>query len=170
MFDIKQYCNNGNYIEIVFEDYPNCIDIKDKVFFKMLQNMKNKNYHGFQKHYKEYIFRNITYENNDKNEIKIFKKTLTKHDNLLENIRVLVFYKEKLPYHVFPSTTKIHSVSYISKAIFKINNRVYLNFERKKYEGCSTFFNKVYINYNHDENVDLTTIQAAISSCIQLVS
>ena len=171
MFDITNYITHGNYIEIILEDHKDIVDINEKIFFKILQNVRNKGYNGFQKHCKEYVYRNITYENNNENQIKVYKKILNKQDSLPSGHRILVFHKDKLPYHTFPSTTMIQSVCYISKAIFKINNRIFLNFERKIYEGSeNVFFNKIYINYNHDDNVDSTTMQHAISTALDLIS
>jgi hypothetical protein len=169
---IKDLLSQGNYIELVLNEEGNSIDVGDKLFFKLIQNIKNKGYGCFQKHYKEYVHRNMYYENNDKNQIKIHKKTLLKTLDIPScSMKLFVCHKEKQPYHLFPSTTMLHSISYISKLTFKINNRVYLNFERRKYSNnADVSFNKIYINYNHDDNVDLTNIQTAIDTCVNLLT
>jgi hypothetical protein len=173
VISLQKYCSQGNYIEFVILDGENITDIPDNMFFKLLNNMKNKGYACFQKHYKEYIYRNMVYENNDKSQIKIYKIALNNHDTLENGLKVLIYHKEKLPYHVFPSTTMLHSICYVSKVIFKINNRIYINFEKRKYDSedsNNVSFNKVFINYNHDDNVDLSNIENALNTCIsQLV-
>jgi hypothetical protein len=111
----------------------------------------------------------MVYENNKENQLQVYKKTLNSYSVLDPNFKVLSYHKEKLPYHVFPSTHMLHSVSYVNKATFKLNNRVFLNFERKKYENSDVFYNKIYINYNHDNNVDLATIEQALNDAIRLI-
>lgn len=172
MINLQTYCTNGNYLEIILQQKENISDIPDTMFFKLLQKLKTKGHSCFQKQYKEFVYRNMFYENNDKNQIKIYKKHLTTTDNINNTMKLLVYHKEKLPYHVFPSTTMIHSISYVSKVIFKVNNRVYINFEKRTYDSddkSNVSFNKIYINYNHDDNVDLTNIEIALNASIQLI-
>jgi L-rhamnose mutarotase len=172
---LHEYCNHGNYIEFIYQDGENITDIHDNIFFKMLNNMKNQGYSVFQKHYKELVYRNMKYENNEKSQVKIYKTSVTKQDDLSNGIKVIVQIKEKLPYHVFPSTTMLHSVAYVSKVIMKVNNRIYVNFEKRRYENqdkaSNVSFNKIYINYNHDDNVDIVNMEKVLNTCIkQLVS
>lgn len=176
MVSLTKIGHLGNYLEIILMEGETDMDIPDNVFFKMLQHAKNKTNSCFQKHYKEYVYRNLFYENNDKNQIKIYRKILTHVETIQNGMKLLVFHKEKLPYHVFPSTTTLHSVCYVSKAIIKINNRVFLNFEKKIYQGANdsngsrVSFNKIYINYNHEQNVDFNGAESAINTCLQLIS
>lgn len=171
---LHEYSQNGNYIEFVMmkNSSDDCYDVSDNKFFELLHETKRKHNNAFQRHYKEYIFRNMVYENNKENQLQVYKKTLNSHAMLNSSqptFKVLTYHKEKLPYHVFPSTHLLHSISYVSKATFKLNNRVFLNFERKHYENSDTFYNKIYINYNHDNNVDLSTIEKAINEAIGLI-
>jgi hypothetical protein len=162
MIDIQSLTSSGNYVEILLLEKKDSQDISDKHFFKLIESLKKSGYSSFQKHYKEYVYRNMIYENNEKSQIKVFKNTFKKTQNISPNIIANVFYKEKVPYHMFPSTKLIYSVSYVSKLIFKVNNRIFINFEKRKYDtqaNSNVSFNKVYINYNHDDNVDLTNIQ-----------
>jgi hypothetical protein len=169
MTSILDVSNKGNYFEIICMEGESDIDIPDTVFFKLLQTAKGKSTTCFQKHYKEYVFRNIHYENNDKNQVKIYKKTPTFVGEIKDGWRMIAFYKEKLPYHAFPATTNLYSISYVSKAIIKITNRVFLNFEKRVYpETGSVSFNKIYVNYNHDDNVDVNGAEQAIRKCLQI--
>ena len=170
---VSKFVEHGNYIEIVMCDDDSSgqvIDssITDSVFFKLLNDIRGTNTVYFQKQYKEFIYRNMTYENNEKFQVKVYKKTLTAREKC-DNTMTLVYHKEKLPYHSFPCTTMIHSIAYVSKVTFKINNRVYLNFERRRYPNDARAYNKVYINYNHDENVDMANIDASVKQCFSML-
>ena len=175
---LKELCLLGNYVEIVMLDTANDIDIADRVFSKILMSIKKTHSGCFQKHYKEFVFRNLFYENNEQNQIKTYKKTLKYVGNMDDGMKIMVYHKEKLPYHSFPCTTKLHSICYISKAVLKINNRVFLNFEKRVYpvEGAEVTqekrmsYNKIYINYNGSQDVDVEEIDKVIRSCIQLIN
>jgi hypothetical protein len=178
-FSMKDHCALGNYFEMVLMEDANDMDIPDAVFFKLLQSTRSKNFSHFQKHFKEYVFRNMFYENNTKNQMTTSKKTLTFAATLSNSMRFVAYHKEKLPFHAFPSSTATHSISYVSKVTFKVNNRVFLNFEKRVYPAGAkaapdskktASFNKIYINYNHDDNVDLSSVDTAINTCLQLVS
>jgi hypothetical protein len=172
MVSIQKYAQSGNYIEVVLLD-DDTMSMGDSVFFKLMHDVKNKNLHCFQKYCKEYVHRNKFYENNDKSQIRVFKKTLSETQVVTHGsnqYRVLAYYKEKLPYHAFPSTTMMHSISYVIRSTFKINNRVFLNFERRMYKDAPRPFNKVYINYNHDDNVDVNNIDTAVQAALDIIS
>ena len=110
----------GNYFEFIVMDGDHDIDIPEGVFFKLLHSVRNKSNACFQKHYKEYVYRNMFYENDEKNQVKIYKKSLSSAHKTLDGMKLLVFNKEKLPYHAFPCTKALHSVSYVSKVIGNI--------------------------------------------------
>lgn len=165
MLELQDYVSEGSYIECILMDGDE-LHTNDSVFFKMMQDMKDRGYNCFQKHTKEYVYRNMFYENNEKSQIRIYKKTLNKIGNDINGWKILAFHKEKLPYHSFPSTTMLHSISYVSKATFKINNRIFVNFEKRRYTGDETTYNKIYINYNHDDNVDVHSMKKAVCSII----
>lgn len=172
MSEIKDNLSKGNYIELVMIEDGNSFDISDKIFFRLMTDIKTSGYNCFQKHYKEYVYRNLFYENNEKNQIKIHKKSLMNNVDIKhKTMKMLIFNKEKQPYNVFPASRMLHSICYVSRVTFKINNRVYINFEKRKYEGNSDVaFNKVYINYNHDDNVDLENIISAIEKSLLLIA
>jgi uncharacterized protein YqgV (UPF0045/DUF77 family) len=176
---IRELVSYGNHIEIVVLPSSNntinktetktqylttTTNIDTDDFTRLLRNMKKINLHGFQRQFKEYTYRNLYYEHThgDKTNIHLYKKEVRDINTSLSNqLYVMVSQRDKIAYHIFPSTNQIPSISYVSKATFKVNNRVFINFECKKYqEDCSdgdtpNVYNKIYINYNHDENVDI---------------
>ena len=170
--DLADLGRHGNYLEVVLvpkASSPNQTNVDEALFYKMLTAVRQTGQHPLQRHFKEYQYRNLVYEVNEQHQINIFKKKCGYEGPLHEtNFKVLVYHREKQAYHSFPSTTMIHSVSYVDRATFKINNRLYLNFEKKIYEDdVNEKFYKVFINYNHDNNVDISTMQ---SSLVQLVN
>lgn len=190
MVSVQDFCGLGNYIEIVMtedtkesslrDDYNEIdTDMTNAVFFKLLQRTKSKQTSQtktgacFQKHYKEFVFRNMYLETCENTSSKIYKKSVTFTQDLPElSMRVHVFHKEKVPYHAFPATKCLHNVCYVSKATIKINNRVFLNFEKRVYPPMdkskkAESFNKIYINYNHDDHVDITGVDVAIQAALQ---
>ncbi len=171
-YSSSKYGDEGNYIEITLQDdieEENNIHIDDKVFFRVLNNFKKRYPSSFQKHYKEYVFCNLFYENNEKNQIKIYRKQVMKYEKPISKLHITVYHKEKQAYHIFPCSTNLHSISYISKVIFKLNHRVFVNFEKKTYEKNQGTYNKIYLNYNHEANVDTNHIDSSISSAVNFL-
>lgn len=155
----KEYCSAGNYVDFVLTPYDESYDydIKEKDFLRILTHLKNTDLQCFQKHYKEMVYHDLSYEVlTQTNSINVVKKISKGIDtNWVDDMVVTVWHKTKVPFHMFPSTTDISSICFVSKAIFKVSNRVFINFEIKKYQDNPTIsFSKIFINYNHDENVD----------------
>ena len=166
--DLAHIGQYGNYIEVVLVpnlSRPDHINVDEVLFHKMMNVLRQTSQHPLQRHFKEYIYRNLVYEINDQHQIQVFKKRCGYQANVPDsNVHVFVYHREKQAYHSFPSTTMIHSVSYVDRATFKINNRLFLNFEKKIYENNKnneTFY-KIFINYNHDNNVDISTMQSSL--------
>jgi hypothetical protein len=65
-----------------------------------------------------------------------------------------------------PSTNRVNDVTYVRKLIFRINNRVYLNFECKKHNNASYSYS-IYLNYNHDNSVDYEASSSTIKKIIE---
>lgn len=173
---VQRLISRGNHLEFVFlpsfvtnrnDDNQDAVishNVPHDIFIQLMKNMKKANLHGFQKHYKEYVYRNLYYEHSqtETTNIHLYKKEIKVIEcGLHDSLCVMASQRDKISYHIFPSTNKIPSVAYVSKATFKINNRIFINFESKKYtstideEDVGETYNKIYINYNHDENVDV---------------
>ena len=150
--------NGINYIEIIVKNVSS-----DIIFYDIMNRLSNENYKYFQKEYKQYISENMYYQNLNNEEVSVFKsecKQLDEYPNYMiaHNIRT------KLTLMNFASSIKINSISYVRKLIFRITNRIFINFEIKK--KCYIDNNKlnyklnylIYINYNHDVAVDIEVI------------
>lgn len=163
-----------NYVEFVFHNHngnsvPVNIDLGEFAFFQLLANFPKPSM--FSKNITRYFHGDLIYEVCNK-EIKTFKKTPIDYVAEKANVK-LFYYKEKIPFYLFPSTQDIHEVQNISSAIFRIHNNIYMNFDIITYpnqKGCAPTY-KVYLNYNHEPNIDadhvkkiLMDLQTQISS------
>lgn len=147
---------------VIYKKSPNDdvfdINIPENIFNKLFIEMKAFSHKCFQKTYKTYRFEDLFYENSENKEVKIYKKrinNITTHPNFLE----IAFDKEKLPYHAFPCTASLHDEYWVKRASYRLHNRLFVNFELQKYPD-ETLIRKIFINYNHDSNVDTEHINA----------
>jgi hypothetical protein len=140
---------------------------KDK-FLSLMEHISAKNLKFFQKIYTEEIWNNIHFHNNNNEDLKITKKDCISSEIVDSKYAVLGFNKVKMSLLNIPSTTDILSYSQISRLTLRISNRVYINFEvRKRHDGE---YYKIYINYNHDKNVDPITIQKQINQAMMMLN
>jgi hypothetical protein len=168
----KTLLDNSNYVEIYVlnNKYTDQIGIptglsKNK-FYDLLAKFKNDNFKFFQKEFKQYTIGNIYYENYDNEDVKVNKKEC-KHFQINNEFITTFYNKNKLTMLNLPSTVKINDIQYIRKLTFRINNRIYLNFECKKNNNNNNIYYSIYINYNHDETVDYTITNNIIKPLLQ---
>jgi hypothetical protein len=85
---------------------------------------------------------------------KVYKKILKIYD-IAKGI--YSFDEEQLPTHRFPCIDSIVFKSNIKRYSYRINNRMYLNYEEDISESESEpeKFKYIYINYKHSELIDL---------------
>ena len=83
---------------------------------------------------------------------KIIRKILKSHN---EDIGIYCFDEEQLPAHRFPCLDNITYKSNIKKHSFRINNRMYLNYEEETDNDSSAIYKYIYIHYKHSETMDL---------------
>lgn len=162
-----------NYVEFVLctgnEKNKNAIDINlsENAFLQLLSHLSEKKdtrSNMFLKNITRYFYDDLIYEICNK-EIKTLRKTPV--DVISSNSTLkLLYYKEKIPFYLFPSTNDIHEVQNISSAIFRFHNSIYLNFDIITYprnpSASRTY--KVYLNYNHEQNIDAEHIQGILKN------
>lgn len=81
--------------------------------------------------------------------------------------------KHKLAYHTFPCTPQLHDMCHVERLIYRLHNRVFLNFEKQTPEEQRTLLPpifKIYINYNHDPSVELSSIVQSIKKGLQVLA
>ena len=178
-FDYIFNKSDSNYVEFVLlsnhiNDDQNEVDIYETGFSKeMFENVWRRlakdesTLQYFQKEYKEYIVDDVTYEHSKNNNIDVRKKQPVDFRKV-GNIAVCMYKKNKLNILSFPSSTNVNVINYVVKLTFRVNNRIYINFETKVNQSRKYY--TIYVNYNHDNTIDqklykqllLTTIQKLV--------
>ena len=177
-----------DYLEVYVCNKHNNISFNDHDFHDMLRNVtgvfKKKKYALFRKQVLkvfhddiilESTYDDITTQPTKENAFSLTEKIID--DKSLytrvskENTIIKYFSKIIKPLHNFPSTTKIYDEVFENKTIFKINNRLYLNFSQVTYKSDTTKkYNYIYINYNSSDKCDIkmniNTINEIIESLL----
>ena len=172
----------ANYIEYIFT--PNSttnstnsklstfdINVPEEQFIKLLSVIIARYHNPFEKTFKCYMQSDLVMENYaEEKDIKVYKKEMVKYEIRNDNIIVLHYNRNKFPFHMFHSNTEINSVFYCRRATFRILNRIYINFETQLYPNKDAdkdiVIRKIYVNYNHDDNVDIDNINMMINTIL----
>lgn len=80
--------------------------------------------------------------------------------------------KNKMAYHTFPCTPQLHDMCHVERLVYRLHNRVFLNFEKQTPEEQQRLLPpiyKIYINYNHDPSVELSSIRQSILKGVRAV-
>jgi len=157
--------DNCNYIEYTILGGNNQGNIDIQSFTDHMKKIKSHKYFGRES--KCYMFNDLVYENSFYNEVKVYSKRLIGVQEFCNKVAACYYTKEKQPYHAFPSTDKVNCVYYLKKLIFRLHNRLYLNFEVQYYPHTSSSVYKIYLNYNHDKSVDSDSVKQIIASTLQ---
>lgn len=164
-----------DYVEIILStncrnQYGRQYDIPKELFDSYLQKMKNMKLKYFQSDFKEYINGDLhlikKIEDNTVKETKLYN-LIPVHINDNENFRVVYYEKKKLSTIAYQSSRKQHSVCHKRKLIFRVNNKIYINFQQ---EICDeNIFHKIYINFNNSKDSDIKSIIETISDLIKML-
>ena len=150
-----------NYSEIIIFDKNNfsdkdIIDINwnENKFNNLIKKLISNGFRSFEKKYKITKHNElILIDNISDNKLNLNILNLINHEYIEHNkynILLIKYNKETIPPFRFPSTDIIHDKYYLNKIIFKITNRIYLNFEINKKYDTGEVFRRVYINLNND--------------------
>lgn len=161
--------DNCNYVEIVLVDRSNplSLNLEAGAFETLMRSVVGMRY--FRKESKSYAVGELTLENMFFEDIRVCSKSIVGADTTHDGMVVLYYTKEKKPYHAFPSTTSINRVWYTKKLVFRIHNRMYLNFEIQRDANDNSCIRKAYINYNHDSNVDQKVIEQYLVGTLDML-
>lgn len=168
--DLIQHINDVNYFEIHFFDKCNTtkdytqVGLHVDAFWHLLESMHKTNYKYFQREYKEYILNDLTCQMFTNDDVKVYKNTVVGVD-IHDDLFIAKYNRSKMTLLNFPSTTMIHNTSYVKQMIFRISNRIYLNF-KIQIDRNRTKTYTVFINYNHEDNVDLSLINKSIATLL----
>ena len=164
-------CNYIEYCLFTSKDSENSwnIDIGLEQFKNIYTKLKQNSLKPFKREYKEYIYNDLTYQNYMNEDVKIFK---LQPIEIRENGQFLKtsYNKQKLTLIHVPSNMNVHSIYIVRHYHYRISNRVYVNLVIKKCTKTNTCMYTVYLNYNHDPNVDQKIVQDQIEKVLQLIS
>jgi hypothetical protein len=151
-----------DYFEVVLmQGHANGIgrsfDVSPHNFNMYLAKMKSyPNLKCFQADSKEYEHRDLQLvkkiKDNEVQESKVYQTTPVKVlDN--DNCRIIAFEKKKLSTVVFQSSKSYDHIKHKRKLIFRVNNKIYINFQQEFMNG--KVFRKIYINFNNNKDTDM---------------
>ena len=148
------------------------VNIDEQVFMSKLKRIGSRFHKAFEKTFKCYMHRDMILEDFEEDGVKIYKKDLIVADTkIASNVLTTCYKKHKVPFHIFPSTTDINGVFFCKRLTFRISNRLYINFDQHRYpDDPSKVIRKVFVNYNHDDNVDLDNIKLTLDTILQILS
>ena len=170
---------NTNYVEVSLfckedkqdDEYSIFNNIvTEKLFYETMQKMNNIKYQiFFQKQRTEYTYLNMDmiYDVQTMN-YNVYSKSLnffeySKNNNFLINY----IKKNSEPIYKFPSTDNINNIKDTTVLIFKITNRLYVNFEVAKVRNKENPEYRIYINYNHGKDGDIKLIENLTNNIIK---
>lgn len=132
----------------------------------------NLNIKPFQKEYKEYIYNDVIVHNYKNTETHVFRHTpmcIVKKNNDSNNNLLIGYQKNKLTFLNVPSTRNIYDIQYVKKLIFRVNNRIFINFQSSVNLNQERSYS-VFINYNHENNIEQDSVQNNITNLLNILT
>jgi hypothetical protein len=148
-----------------FQSFPTSLE-KER-FYALMYKMMDTNYKYYQKQYKEAIIGDVVYQNYKNEEMSVFTMSSNDVIRVSDRLCALAYNRSKLSILSLPSTMNVYTENIIRKLIFRITNRVFVNFEHGINENVKYY--KVFINYNHDKDVDVSSIVSTIKNIIRIL-
>ena len=134
------------------------------LFDSLLKAFSDKNgkyfQHDYVEHHKNELRLIQKIEADQVTETKVNMMRLCDFKLLPLNI-ITYFDKKKVPIITFPSTNKLNDIKYIRKVIFRINNRLYVNFCEEK-SSSNTIIYRINININYTDGMDIEDMKKRI--------
>lgn len=135
-------------------------------FEELMSRLVKRDYKFFQKEYKEYNYGDVIVQNFNNTETRIVRLSTQR---MMKNDKCLMvgYQKSKLTFLNVPSTTNIFDIYYVRRLIFRITNRIFINFQCNMDEdGNKTYL--AYINYNHESNIDPEGINTSLRTVLEI--
>jgi hypothetical protein len=96
-----------------------------------------------EKAFREFVLRDLICEISDNHQSYVYKKRFVPDPTSDDN--VLLFQKDKQPYHTFPSCKQLHSASTVNRISYRIRNAVNLILESRQYKDDTNVYCKLYV-------------------------
>lgn len=164
-----------NYVEVFVGsscdiDNQYQIGLDENTFYALLQKMHHKNYKFFQRVFKEYIYNDMVCQCHTNDEVKVFR--LVPLNVLCPNKGTFVqvcYQRTKLTLLNFPSTRSIHQIHYVKQLIFRVLNRIYINFRVSVDDTTRQKTYQIFINYNHEENLEMSPVLKTLDELLMFL-
>lgn len=164
----------SNYFEFhlcnsTYNDIDNSIGIYNtsldrEKFYDLMYKMMDTNFRYHQKQYKEMLIGDVCYQNYKNEEMSIYNIQTNTIESITDKLFAIAQTKNKLSILSVPSTLNVYSENIIRRLIFRVSNRVFVNFENGITDNKKYY--KIFINYNHDKDVDISVFVKQISSVL----
>lgn len=154
-----QVCNDGDEAECGIKLIRTALS-KDQ-FYGLMKRLMDVPYKYYQKQYREMVVGGVNYYNYNNEDVQVYNITTNAYEHVAPGLLALAQTKNKLSILGLPSTRDIYDEVAKKKLIFRVTNRVFVNFEHG--EG---FYN-VYVNYNHEKDVDITSAISTIEKVLK---
>ena len=166
--------SKDNYVEHIYaSDLEHLqFDVSPEVFQAKLQHVikKKSQGQGIEKQIVRYLFQDLIYEIEDVTKIRTYRKKPI-HVDTDSATRTIVckYLKEKIPYHMFPSTQSLEQVIKIHCTSFKIQQNVFVNFEEQS-DKDEVKVRKIYIHVNKETKLDPVLMEKALADALKLIA
>lgn len=170
-----------DYLEVVIGrttvDDSNTIceyNVGKDMFYKMLTSLKqsaiSKDFKFFQNDYVETRHGNLQrmqyYQGKKLMETKMYDMKAVHMECKPDHVKVY-YQRQKVPDVMFPSSLTYDNIRRLRRLIFRINNRLFLNFQIEMNEKKGTLY-KVFLNFNNSRDADNMHIEKTIESILPL--
>lgn len=146
------------------------IGLSEKQFYDIMYKIDGKKYKYFQREYKEYFHKDLICQCFTNDEVKVHRKNPINIDDANEKNIIICYNKDKLTLVNFPSTKNLHKINYVKKLIFRVSNRIYINFKISMDSETKSKTYVIYVNYNHDDNVDFNITSTNITEIFKILN
>lgn len=165
--------NHFDVLEIVY--IPNLTngkyDLSEQEFTSWLSKARRLGLRPFDVDTKEYFDKNMVMTRKIEQgacvETKVFQTSTLDVIDVQPFYRYIYSNKKKLSPVAFPSTKDHDAVVRKRRTVFRVNNRIYLNFEQEIPENGQGSYKKIYINFNNGKDADLKESMDTIDNLLR---
>jgi hypothetical protein len=170
----------SNYFEIVVLETSNGIDKQNSKefetfntslerdhFYSVMYKMMDSNYKYHQKQYKELIIGDVCYHNFKNEEMSIYSSSTNDIVTINKALCGIAQTRSKLSILSLPSTFNVYTENIVRKLVFRISNRIFVNFEHGMTKDKKYY--KIFINYNHEKDVDTSNVITTIKKVVDIL-
>lgn len=153
--DYKKY--NINCFEYVLANAPDNLyyNVSSERFDFILSHLK-KTIHFKQESHTSYFHKDLVYESH-KADVKTYRMIPLHIDTNEKNFIKLNFFKEKIPFYMFPSTLQIHNIIDIHSMYCKIDKNLTIIFEKQTFKEQPLSVRKIYLQCKNEVDSELAT-------------